>query len=106
MRILGITGGVASGKSFMAEGFAKLGAGVLDADRAGHEALRMPQVEAAARQRWGEAIFGPDGHIDRARLAKIVFAPGKESEQERKFLEYVKICRVTKKEKKDYERQG
>jgi dephospho-CoA kinase len=87
MRIVGVTGGVASGKSIVAQQFARLGAGVLDADQAGHEALRLPQVEAAARQRWGEAVFGADGRIDRARLAHIVFAPGEEGQKEREYLE-------------------
>ena len=87
MRIIGITGGVASGKSMVAGQFAALGAGVLDADRAGHEALRLPHVEAAARRRWGEAIFGPDGRIDRAKLARIVFGREPEAERERKYLE-------------------
>ncbi|MBU4271445.1 MAG: dephospho-CoA kinase [Planctomycetes bacterium] len=87
MRIIGITGGVASGKSTVARLLEKLGAGVLDADRAGHEALRLPQVEAAARRRWGEKIFGPDGRIDRSSLARIVFAPGPEGRKERLFLE-------------------
>jgi dephospho-CoA kinase len=87
MHIIGVIGGVASGKSAVSRHFAALGAGVLDADLAGHEALRLPQVEAAARQRWGNAIFGSDGKIDRARLAKIVFAPNAAGEQERKYLE-------------------
>jgi len=59
----------------------------LDADRAGHEALRTPCVEAAARRRWGDDIFGPDGKIDRKRLARIVFEPGEKAEHERKRLE-------------------
>ena len=71
----------------VAERLAVLGAGVLDADRAGHEALRLPHVEAAARERWGDAIFGPDGRIDRARLARIVFGVEPEAERERKYLE-------------------
>ena len=75
MKILGLLGGVASGKSLVSRQLAELGAVVLDADRAGHEALRLPSVEEAARRRWGDAVFGPDGHIDRSRLAKIVFAP-------------------------------
>ena len=87
MRIIGIIGGVAAERALVAGQFARLGAGVLDADRAGHEVLRLPQVEAAARRRWGEAVFGPDGRIDRARLARVVFAPGPEAEQERKYLE-------------------
>ncbi len=87
MKILGLLGGVASGKSLVARQLAELGAVVLDADRAGHEALRLPNVEAAARQRWGDAVFGPDGHIDRSRLAKIVFAPPPDGPKERKYLE-------------------
>ena len=49
----------------VARQFARLGAGVLDADQAGHEVLRLPHVEAAVRQRWGAAVFGADGRIDR-----------------------------------------
>jgi len=87
MKILGLLGGVASGKSLVSRQLAELGAVVLDADRAGHEALRLPSTEAAARQRWGDAVFGPDGHIDRSRLARIVFAPPPDGPSERKFLE-------------------
>jgi dephospho-CoA kinase len=87
MRIIGILGGVASGKSMVAEQFGRLGAGVLDADRTGHEVLRLPHVEAAVRRRWGEAVFGPDGRIDRPRLAEVVFTPGPRSQTERRYLE-------------------
>lgn len=87
MQVIGILGGVASGKSLLTRHLAELGAGVLDADRAAHEVLRMPQIEAAARARWGEHVFGPDGRIDRARLARVVFAPGPEAGGERRFLE-------------------
>jgi len=96
MRIIGILGGVASGKSTVARQLAKLGAGVLDADGAGHEVLRMPLVEAAARRRWGEEIFGPDGHIDRQRLARIVFADGLEAEEERRYLEQLTHPEIAK----------
>jgi dephospho-CoA kinase len=87
MHVLGVLGGVASGKSLVAEMLAELGAVVLDADRAGHEALRLPDVEAKARARWGDGIFGTDGHIDRRRLAAIVFAPGADGSEQRKYLE-------------------
>ncbi len=87
MRVIGLLGGVASGKSMVAAQLARLGAGVLDADRAGHEVLRLPHVEAAVRERWGEAAFGPDGHVDRGRLGSIVFAAGPTGPPERKYLE-------------------
>jgi len=87
MRIIGIMGGVASGKSLVAQQLGELGAAVFDADRLGHEVLRLPNVEQAARRRWGEAIFGADGRIDRKRLARVVFASGPKAQQERKYLE-------------------
>jgi dephospho-CoA kinase len=87
MKIIGITGGVASGKSMVAGHLARLGAGVLDADSAGHDVLRLPAIEAAVRRRWGEAVFGPDGRIDRARVAGIVFAPRLDSKIERQYLQ-------------------
>ena len=87
MRIIGILGGVASGKSTVADQFARLGAGVLDADRAGHEVLRLPAIEAAARKQWGATVFGPEGQIDRAKLARVVFAAGTKGQRERACLE-------------------
>jgi dephospho-CoA kinase len=64
-----------------------MGAGVLDADRAGHEVLCTAEVERAVRQRWGDGVFGPDGRVDRQRLAEIVFTPSKEGVEARKYLE-------------------
>ena len=86
-QIIGLLGGIASGKSLVAGLLARRGAAVLDADRAGHEALRLPAVEAAVRNRWGDAVFGPDGRVDRARLARIVFDPTPKGARDRRFLE-------------------
>jgi dephospho-CoA kinase len=47
----------------------------------------MPEIEAAARERWGDAMFNADGRIDRSKLAKIVFAPPPDGPRERKYLE-------------------
>jgi dephospho-CoA kinase len=89
LRTIGILGGIASGKSLVTAIFAEHGFGVLNADRAGHETLRLPHVIAAARKRWGEEIVTPDGQIDRGRVAKIVFAPGEAARKEREFLEHL-----------------
>ena len=85
--IIGILGGVASGKSLVTGQLVQLGAEVLDADRAGHEVLRLPKIEAAARERWGGGVFGADGRIDRSALAKVVFALPPNGPAEREYLE-------------------
>jgi dephospho-CoA kinase len=87
MYIIGILGGVGSGKSLVAGQLARLGAGLLDADSAAHEVLRQDEIKNAARERWGAAIFGKDGQIDRSALAKVVFAPPPGGPVERKHLE-------------------
>jgi dephospho-CoA kinase len=87
MKIIGILGGVASGKSLVTGALADLGAGVLDADGVGHQVLRAPEVEEAVRRRWGEGVFGADGHVDRSQLARIVFGGSAAAEEEREHLE-------------------
>lgn len=89
MKVIGILGGVAGGKSLVAHELVRLGAGLLDADRAAHDVLRMPEIEAAARSRWGAGVFGPDGRIDRGRLAEVVFAAPPQGPPERKYLEQI-----------------
>jgi dephospho-CoA kinase len=53
----------------------------------GHEVLRLPKIEQAVRERWGEEVFGSDGRLDRSKLARIVFAPPPEGTRERNYLE-------------------
>jgi dephospho-CoA kinase len=91
MKTLGLLGGVASGKTLVAKKLEQLGAVVLDADRAGHEVLRLPHVKEAARKRWGASIFASAGEqageIDRKQLASIVFSSSDKSRRELDFLE-------------------
>jgi len=99
MHVIGILGGVASGKTLVTRQFVDLGAGLLDADRAGHQALRLPQIKDAVQRRWGRSVFGQDGQIDRSRLALIVFADPPDGPRERKHLEQLthpEIARLLK----------
>jgi dephospho-CoA kinase len=64
------------------------GAGLLDADRAGHAVLvENPAVQRALHERWGDAVFKDDGSVDRKAVARHVFATGGSSELDRRFLE-------------------
>ncbi len=94
MVVIGLIGGVASGKSFVAERFRQRGAEIIDADRMGHEVLCEGEVEAILRERWGRGVIGSDGHVDRAALAKIVFAPPPEGPIQLAFLEQVSHRRI------------
>jgi dephospho-CoA kinase len=89
MKLIGLLGGVASGKSLVADMFRQLGAEVLDADRVGHEVLRMPAVRAAVGGRWGKDVIGPDGEVHRPALAKIVFAASPDGPRELAELEQI-----------------
>jgi dephospho-CoA kinase len=72
--VIGLLGGVASGKSAVARLFEELGAKTLDADKAGHEVLRREDVKAAVRETWGDEVFSAHGEVDRPKLGRIVFA--------------------------------
>jgi dephospho-CoA kinase len=89
MKLLGLIGGVASGKSTVAELFRQQGAVVLDADRVGHEVLRLPAVRAVIGGRWGNGVIGPDGEINRKALGRIVFAPSPDGPRQLAELERI-----------------
>jgi dephospho-CoA kinase len=72
--VIGLTGGIGSGKSTVAAMLAGLGAHVIDSDRIGHEVYR-PGTEGFARvvEAFGPRIVAADGTIDRHALGAIVF---------------------------------
>ncbi|MCP4082013.1 MAG: dephospho-CoA kinase [Planctomycetaceae bacterium] len=75
MIVIGVVGGIASGKSFVTEQLQSHGAVILDADRIGHEVLLRESVKQALREEWGDAVFDSAGEVDRKQLAEIVFDP-------------------------------
>jgi dephospho-CoA kinase len=87
MKLIGIVGGIGSGKSFVSRAFQDLGAKWIDADRLAHEAYAMPEVRQAVRERWGEPILAADGQIDRAAIAARVFASTEQGAQDLEWLE-------------------
>ncbi len=74
MKVIGLTGGIGSGKSTVARYLAELGAVVLDADKVGH-AVFQPDTEAwrDVVAAFGRQILTPGGEIDRKKLGEIVF---------------------------------
>ncbi len=81
--VLGIAGGIGSGKSTAAREFAKLGWVVIDSDSEAKAALMLPDVKKSLTEWWGPSILGSGGEVDRSAVGAIVFA----DESQRKRLE-------------------
>ena len=79
--VIGLCGGIGSGKSTVARLFAESGAAVIDADRIAHEVLRDEDVKRAIGERWGAEVIGPDGEIDRVSLGGKVFAEDADAQE-------------------------
>jgi dephospho-CoA kinase len=75
MRLIGVTGGIATGKSTVDQMLAAHGATVIDADALAREVVRpgSPALDEVV-QRFGASVLQPGGELDRARLGAIVFA--------------------------------
>ena len=75
MKVLGLTGGIGSGKSMVLSMFANLGAEVIAADQLAREVVEpgQPALEEIATA-FGRDMLMPDGRLDRGKLARIIFA--------------------------------
>jgi dephospho-CoA kinase len=69
-----LTGGIATGKSYVLDGFRRRGVPCLDADMLAHGVTAAgTEATAAIAARFGDEILAPDGSVDRAKLGPIVF---------------------------------
>ena len=74
MKVIGLTGGIGSGKSTVSKFLAELGAVIIDADKVGHEALKPDtEVWREVVAAFGRQILTPDGDINREKLGEVVF---------------------------------
>lgn len=71
---VGLTGGIGSGKSAVAEALGKLGAAIIDTDAISHEITGQSGLAISAiRQQFGEAMISPDGSLDRPKMRALIF---------------------------------
>jgi dephospho-CoA kinase len=70
---IGLTGGIAAGKSEALAAFSRLGAATLSSDAVVHELLESEPLLGRLVERWGETV-APGGVVDRARIGEVVFA--------------------------------
>jgi len=75
MKVVGLTGGIASGKSTVSKMLADLGAAVIDADIIAREIMKKgTPVWQKVKEVFGEEYFRPDGEVDRQKLGQLVFS--------------------------------
>jgi len=72
--IIGITGGMCSGKTAVAKEFERLGCNVIDADEIAHKYLDKTSVKSKIIAGFGKEIINPDSSINRKKLAEIAFS--------------------------------
>jgi len=106
MKVIGLTGGIGSGKSTVSRFLAELGAVILDADKVGHEAFKPDteiwrQVVAA----FGSQILTPSGDIDREKLGEMVFG-NPESLARLNQIMHPRMYEIVTAQLDDYRRQG
>lgn len=75
MLVIGLAGGIASGKSLVADCFMHFGAALIDADRIGHDILKDASIKNSIRLEFGNSVLNKQDEINRNQLAKIVFNP-------------------------------
>ncbi|MFH2012668.1 MAG: dephospho-CoA kinase [Pseudomonadota bacterium] len=87
IKVIGLTGGIATGKSTVSGILSKLGAEIIDADRVGHQ-IYLPNTEAWKDivATFGEGILLPDKTVNRPKLGKIVFSDKADLEKLNKIV--------------------
>ena len=106
MKIIGLTGGIGSGKSTVSQFLAELGATIIDADKIGHETFK-PETEAWREvvAAFGQQIVATNGTIDRKKLGTIVFS-NPEARARLNQIMHPRIYEVVRAQLAEFQRQG
>ncbi len=106
MKVIGLTGGIGSGKSTVSGFLAELGAVIIDADKVGHEVLSTSsQVRRELLATFGWQIIAPSGKVDREKLAEIVFS-NPESLSKLNQIMQPRMYDMVKAQLEEYRKQG
>lgn len=71
---VGVAGGIGAGKSAVARAFARRGCVLSDSDSGAKAALKLAEVKQTLRAWWGDGVFDSAGEVDRASVARVIFA--------------------------------
>ena len=105
MKVIGLTGGIGSGKSTVTLFLAELGAVIIDTDKLGHETFQPgSEVWQQVANEFGKQIISTDGTIDRKKLGEMVFARP-EARARLEEIVHPAIYNIVKLRLKEYEKQ-
>ncbi len=106
MKVIGLTGGIGSGKSTVSRFLAELGAVILDVDRVGHEAFKPDtEIWREVVTAFGRQVLTPCRDIDREKLGEIVFG-NPESLARLNQIMHPRMYEIVTAQLDDYRRQG
>jgi dephospho-CoA kinase len=106
VKIIGLTGGIGSGKSTVAQFLKELGAVVIDADKVGHEVLRSnAEVKQEVVTAFGKGVLTPDGGVSRKKLGRMVFT-NPESLPKLNMIMHPRIAALVKTRLEGYRKDG
>jgi dephospho-CoA kinase len=92
--IIGLAGGIGSGKSFVGQVFGALGCLVISSDEQAKQAYNDPVVQERIRQWWGESVFTQANLVDRSAIARRIFEnPGERDRLERLLHPWINAAR-------------
>lgn len=93
--VIGLVGGVGSGKSFLAAALHdKYNVQIVEGDAAGHQALTEETIKEQIRGRFGGSVFDAQGAVDRRKMSQLVFGSGPDERQARAALEAIVHPRI------------
>jgi dephospho-CoA kinase len=106
MKVIGLTGGIASGKSTVARFLKELGAIIIDTDKVGHEAFEpdTPSFRQVV-DAFGKDVLTPDGQVDRQKLGQVVFSDSEKLTRLNQIV-HPRIYELVKARLEDYRRRG
>jgi len=106
MKVIGLTGGIGSGKSTVAQFLAELGTVVIDVDKVGHEILKADtEIKREVMATFGPQVLNSSGEIDRRKLGKIVFSDS-EARLKLNRIMHPRMHNEVKRQLKTYGEQG
>jgi|TARA_B100001971_G_scaffold203242_1_gene217878 dephospho-CoA kinase len=106
MRVIGLTGGIGSGKSTASRFLAELGAAVIDADKVGHELLKPnTKIWQQLAATFGKQILTSNGEINRKKLGRLVFGNPRRLDLLSQLM-HPEIKKAVKVQLLEYQRQG